>query len=87
LKNEPVSDWELEKIKNQLQAGLIRSLKSNSGLASKLSYFETIAGDWRYLSNHPKIISQITKEEIMSAAKRYFKKSNRTVATLVRPNK
>ncbi|MGA1826499.1 MAG: M16 family metallopeptidase [bacterium] len=86
LKNEPVSDWELEKIKNQLQASLIRSLQSNSGMASKLSYFETIAGDWRYLANHPKIISQITKEEIMAAAQHYFKKSNRTVATLVSPN-
>ncbi|MGA1868944.1 MAG: M16 family metallopeptidase [bacterium] len=85
LKNNPVSDWELEKIKNQLQAALIRALQSNSGMASKLSYFETVAGDWRYLTNHPKIISQITKEEIMSAAQRYLHKSNRTVATLIRP--
>ena len=31
LKSEPVSDWELEKTRNQLEADFIRSLNSNTG--------------------------------------------------------
>ncbi|MBN2373794.1 insulinase family protein [bacterium] len=85
LKDEPVSDWELGKIKNQIQVEIISGLASNPGMADKLSYFEAISGDWRYLSTYLDIISTITTGEIQDAARKYFRKSQRTVATLVKP--
>jgi predicted Zn-dependent peptidase len=84
LKREPVTKRELEKIKNQLKANIIRGLNSNSGLASSLSYFEAVTGDFRYITRHIKIIEKITAEDIMRTAKKYLIRDNRTVAVLKR---
>jgi predicted Zn-dependent peptidase len=84
LKKEPVQAKELQKTLNQLDAFLIRSLQSNSGLASQLAYFEAVAGDWRYLLSSHDRIARVTPEDIMRVAKKYFANENRTVATLVK---
>lgn len=84
LKNEPVPDEELDKVKNIMKAEFIRGLNSNSALAGKLSYFEAIAGDYRYLVNHIKQIDKITPKDIMETAQKYLNPENRTVATLKR---
>jgi predicted Zn-dependent peptidase len=83
LTREPVAEQELQKVKNQMKADFIRSLNSNNGLASMLSYYETLLGDYRYLTNYIKIIDKITPDEIMQAAQKYLRKENRSVATLV----
>ncbi|MBI3994936.1 MAG: insulinase family protein [Nitrospirae bacterium] len=84
LKNEPVPPRELQKVLNNLDAGLIRSLDSNSGLASQLSYFQTVAGTWRYLLDNRERIGRVTAEDVARVARTYFVKSNRVVATLVK---
>lgn len=83
LKNEPVSREELTKAKNQIKADFLRGLSSNSGIANMLSYFEVIAGDYRYITNQIKIIDTITAEDIRKTANKYLTPENRTVATLV----
>ncbi|OPY84246.1 MAG: Peptidase M16 inactive domain protein [Syntrophus sp. PtaU1.Bin208] len=82
LKNEPVSARELEKVKNTIKAAFIRSLDSNAELASMLSYFETLAGDYRYIVEHMKIIDKITTDDIARVAKQYFTDDNKTIALL-----
>jgi len=84
LKKEAVDASELTKVKNQLEADFIRSLASNAGLASQLSYFQVVAGDWRYLEEHLKVVERISAEDIMAVARKYLNKENRTVATLVK---
>lgn len=83
LKGEPVQQRELTRILNQLDASLIRSLSTNSGLAAQLAYYEAVAGDWRFLLRARDQISAVTAEDVMQAATKYFTKANRTVATLV----
>lgn len=85
LKAAPVSKEELQKVLNNLDADLVRSLRSNSGLASQLAYFQTVAGDWRYILRARDRIAAVTPEDIQRIARRYLNKSNRTVATLVKP--
>ncbi len=87
LKEEPVSGEELAKIINIMQTEKIRGLNSNDGLASMLSYFELIAGDFRYLVNHLKNIEKITPADIMNTASRYFTEDNKTVAVIVKGEK
>ncbi len=87
LKKQPVEARELEKVLNNLDADLIRSLRSNQGLASQLGYFQTVAGDWRYLLNLREKIAAVTPEDIQRVARHYFTKTNRTVAVLVKPAK
>ncbi|MDC4205077.1 MAG: insulinase family protein [Candidatus Manganitrophus sp.] len=83
LKNEPPTEKELEKVITNLNADLVRSLRSNNGLASQLAYFEAVAGDWRYVLRNRDNIMKVTGEDVMRVARTYFTKKNRTVATLV----
>jgi predicted Zn-dependent peptidase len=85
LKTEPVTQEELQKVLNNLDAELLRSLRSNSGLASQLAFFQTIAKDWRYLLAARDRIAKVTPKDIQRVASQYLVKSNRTVAVLAKP--
>jgi len=84
LQREPVSESELEKVKNQIRADFIRGLDSNAGLASMLSYYEALLGDHRYMTEYTATIDRITTGDILQAAKDYLTPENRTVATLIK---
>jgi predicted Zn-dependent peptidase len=84
LKSEPVSPKELERIVNNLDADMVRALRSNSGLASQLALYQTVAGDWRYVLKARDKIAAVTPADIQRVAAQYFTKSNRTVATLIK---
>lgn len=83
LKEEPVSDRELQKVVNNMEADFVRNLRSNSGLAHYLSDYQILTGDWRYMIRYVDEIKKVTANDVMEAAKKYLVKSNRTVATLV----
>lgn len=87
LKKEPAAPRELEKILNQIDAGQVRSLRSNSGMASRLAYFQAINGDWRETFRQRDRIAKVRPDDIRRVAAQYFVKGNRTVATLVKPAK
>jgi len=82
LKKVPVTDRELRKVKNQLQADFIKRQNSNEGLAGMMSYYETLLGDWRYIVNYEKNIEKITPQELKDAANRYLVQDNRTIAIM-----
>ncbi|MFB3926168.1 MAG: M16 family metallopeptidase, partial [Syntrophales bacterium] len=84
LKKEPVTRTELDKVKNQIRMDYLRDLDSNLGMAGKLSYYESVAGDYRYMIRHTEIIEKITPEDVMAAARKYLNRENRTVAILNR---
>jgi predicted Zn-dependent peptidase len=84
LKREPVSPKELEKVINNLDADLVRALRSNSGLASQLALYQTVAGDWRYVLKSRDKIAAVTAADVQRVAARYFTRSNRTVGVLVK---
>ncbi len=82
LGEEPPTKQELEKVGRRLEASRVRSLLSNAGLARQLAYFQSVAGDWRYLEEHTRVLATITPEEIAAVAQTYFVPGNRTVAWL-----
>jgi predicted Zn-dependent peptidase len=86
LKREPVSDRDLQRVVNRLDADLVRSLQSNAGLASQLAYFHTVTGDWRYVLRIRDRVAAVTPKDIQRVAATWFVKSNRTVVRLVRPS-
>ncbi len=82
LKTEPVSKEELERAKNQLISELLFKMSSNFGLAESLTYFQAVAGNWKYLTEHASVLETITPQEIQTVAKKYLVKSNQTVSIL-----
>ncbi|MEW6681519.1 MAG: pitrilysin family protein [Nitrospirota bacterium] len=83
LQREEVPARELERVINRLDAGLIRSLQSNAGLASQLAYFEAVAGDWRYILGIRDRTAAVTAKDVQRVASTWLVKRNRTVARLV----
>jgi predicted Zn-dependent peptidase len=82
IKSQPVTAYELSKAKNHLKMGYVKSLDSNAELASTLSYYELLLGDYRYFSDYIKNIDKVTTADIQRVAKLYLNKENCTVALL-----
>ena len=82
LSMEDVDAGEMEKVRNRLRVDRLRRLKSNSGLARMLSYFQTVAGDWRYATEYDREIVKVSAEDLKNTAAAYLRKENRTVAIL-----
>ena len=82
LKTVPVLPEELAKAKTRSRASLIRQLDSNSGLASLLTFYDVVTGDWRNLFKQLDDIDKVTAEDIQRVAKQYFTTKNRTVGII-----
>ena len=82
LKNEDISDEELQMVKTRAKAGLIRSLGNNSGLASELAVYQARFGDWREMFHQIDKIEKVTKADIRRVANATFVESNRTVGII-----
>jgi len=79
LKDEPISEQELHRVKTQARASLIRQLQSNSGLALQLAIAEVIQGDWRELFRSLDKINSVTAADIQRVAGEVFRSNARTV--------
>ncbi|NTU51484.1 MAG: insulinase family protein, partial [Candidatus Aminicenantes bacterium] len=87
VKAEPVSEQELQKVKNNIEAQYIRSMASNFGIASTLVRYQLLFGDWRLFKAYRELITSVTAADIMAFAKTYLTPENRTVAYLVKKAK
>ncbi|MBL1174757.1 M16 family metallopeptidase [Pantanalinema sp. GBBB05] len=83
LKTEPVSAAELDRVKTQAKAGLLRSLSSNSGMAQLLLEYEVKTGNWRNLFTEIQNIEAITAADIQRVAQAAFTAENRTIGRIL----
>jgi predicted Zn-dependent peptidase len=82
LKTESVTQLELDRIKTNARAGLLRSLSSNSGMASALLEYQVKTGTWRNLFKQVDAISAITPADIQRVAKATFRPENKTIGEI-----
>jgi predicted Zn-dependent peptidase len=80
LQKNPVSDAELQKVKNQLRVENIRFLDMMSGIGM-LFYLggNAAMGDWTEANNNPDKCDRVTAEDIQRVANKYFAKNQRNV--------
>ena len=83
LKNEDVTDDELQMIKTRFRAQLIESLGSNEGLAQSLAQLQLRYGDWKQLFGEIDRTQKVTKADIRRVANKVFVASNRTTAEIL----
>nr|WP_242038875.1 pitrilysin family protein [Anabaena lutea] len=83
LKTKPVTDIELQRVKTQARAGLLRSLDSNMGMAQQLLEYEVKTGSWRNLFKQLDQIALVTPADIQRVAQATFTPENRTVGKLL----
>jgi len=87
VKTEPVSERELQKVKNNLDASYIRSMSSNFGIAMQLIRYQLLFGDWKLFKTYRELVGSVTADDVMAFAKTYLTPENRTVAYLVKKAK
>ncbi len=85
LGREPVEAAELAKVKNQLQADLMRTLSQPTRLALNLARYEVITGSWENLLAAEKARMAVTPAAVQRVARALFAPENRTLAVLVPP--
>jgi predicted Zn-dependent peptidase len=83
LKTQPVTAAELDRVKTQYRAGLLRSLASNQGMASLLPEYEAKTGTWRNLFKELKDIEAVTAADVQRVAQEMFQPKNLTVGKLL----
>jgi len=82
VKNEDVTDDELQMIKTRAKANLLRQLANNQGLAFQLGSTQALRGDWRELFREVDDIAKVSKADIRRVANTTFVASNRTVGMI-----
>ncbi|WP_267383338.1 M16 family metallopeptidase [Cyanobacterium sp. uoEpiScrs1] len=87
LKKELVANKELQRVKTQLRATLVRSLDSNLGMARSLIEYEVKTGSWRNLFDQLTAIEAVSAEDIKRVAKKTFVPENRTIGRILSKTK
>ncbi|MBN1503494.1 MAG: insulinase family protein [Candidatus Eisenbacteria bacterium] len=80
LKTAPVTERELQRVKNQIDANMVRSLGSNIGIAFQVGFSQLFYGDYRLMFTNIERTKKVTAEDLQRVAKQYFTAKNRTVA-------
>jgi predicted Zn-dependent peptidase len=78
----PVPAAELRKAQNQLQAEFVRGLKTVSGKANQLGYFDAVFGDYRELFGLEAAWERVTAEDVRRVAAALLVPTRRTVVVL-----
>jgi len=82
IKEDGISQEELQRAKTRARSNLIGQLDSNQGLALQFAQMEELKGDWRSVFRRLDAIDAITADDVQRVAQNTFKQSNRTVAMI-----
>jgi predicted Zn-dependent peptidase len=83
LATEGPTERELQKARNQSEAGFISALKTNNGAGQALGFFEHIHGDYKKFFTAIDKYRGVTAADCRRVAKQIFDPTRRTVATIV----
>ena len=82
IKEEGITQEELERAKTRARSDLIGQLDSNQGLALQFAQMEALKGDWRSVFRKLDAIESVTVDDVQRVAQTTFERSNRTVAMI-----
>lgn len=84
VRNEPILQSDLDKIKTQTKASFINGLASNGGLAGQLVSYQN-RGGWREMFREVDKINALTVEDIQRVAQKYLDPNKRVVVYIEKP--
>ena len=83
IREEPIAERELQKVKNQITASSYRRLASGFFLLIQLLVYDGL-GEWEYINEWAQNTLDVTEEDVKRVATEYFEPSNRAVALYYR---
>lgn len=72
LKNEPLSEKELNDVKNNMKGMLALMQETNAQRSEVRGRFELLRGDCDFINNYSQAIDKVTSGDIMRVARKYF---------------
>ena len=82
LRTEPLSERELQKVKNIITTQMVFLRDSPFGVVSVLGESEAVA-DWKLYVDLPRLVTEVTPEEVQRVVSTYFTEDNRTVGYFI----
>jgi zinc protease len=82
LREEPVAEEELERIRNQLIAAKVYEKDSVFAQAMQIGRLETVGLGWPLMDAYVDHLSRVTPAQIQAVARKYLVPDNLTVAVL-----
>lgn len=82
IADEGVTEEELDRVRTNARAGLVRTLTSNPGIAQTLAMAHVNGGNWRTAFTNLDRLSEVTTDDIQRVANEYLKKNSRTVGLI-----
>ena len=82
LQTEPISDQELKKAKNQIEAEFILGSDSNFFRAMRIGTAETVGAGHEYVTHFVENIRKVTAQDVLRVAQKYLVEDQRSVGTL-----
>jgi predicted Zn-dependent peptidase len=86
IKTGGVTEKELQKVKNQSIATMVRQLEQLDGITETLGYYEVI-GTWRDLQGYVKRLQAVTADDVKRLARQYLKPTGSNVLIIKRRKK
>ncbi|MCZ6834403.1 MAG: pitrilysin family protein, partial [Planctomycetota bacterium] len=78
LQQQPIDEYELQKVKNRVAVDAFRSLQDNFFLMIQLGVYESMGG-WEQINTRPGRLEEVTAQDIQRVANTYFSPTNRSV--------
>ncbi len=78
IKSSPISDSELEKLRNQMESTFYTANAKMAGIAENLANYYLFYGDSDRINTDLNRYLQVTKEDLMHVAQKYLTTQNRT---------
>ena len=82
IRDGDIQESELERIRTNSRASVIRSLSSNQGMALNFAQAQAKRGSWRAIFNDLDEMENITADDLQRVAETYFRKQTRTVGMI-----
>jgi predicted Zn-dependent peptidase len=86
VRKNGISERELEKVRNQQLADLVRGLKTANGITQQLGYFETV-GTQKDFFAYVRALETTTAADVKRCAEQYLKPAGRNVLVIRRKEK
>lgn len=80
--DEGVTQEELDRVRTNSRASLVRRLTSNSGIAQTMAFAHVNGGNWQTAFTDLERLNDVTVEDIQRVAEKYIRKQTRTVGKI-----
>ncbi|HVP11920.1 MAG TPA: pitrilysin family protein [Phycisphaerae bacterium] len=83
--DEPITEAELNKMKNQMRRGVIEGMLTDAGKAGQLGQYAVLFGDAERINRRLDEIDAVTVQDVQRVAKKYLTKEGR-LSVLIEPS-